>query len=204
MLCRYIQDSLRKNKADPGRAHGADWRGGLSLLCFPDKAQKRMSADEQRYPARLVSWLARGFHYAEDVVYIGLGIVLATAAFALLITELLHLGDYVFTGTLSENIILLLDRILLIVIFVEVLYTVQVSFLERVLRPEPFLVVGLIAVTRRVLVVTAELPHLAKADEIAFRNAMIELALLTVLLVSLVFSLRMLRRSESGSAARRG
>jgi uncharacterized membrane protein (DUF373 family) len=49
----------------------------------------------------------------------------------------------------------LLDRMLLILMIVELLYTVQVSFREHTLVPEPFLIVGLIAVTRRILVVTA-------------------------------------------------
>jgi uncharacterized membrane protein (DUF373 family) len=50
----------------------------------------------------------------------------------------------------------LLDRILLILLIVELLYTVQVSFREHALVPEPFLLVGLISAIRRVLVVTAE------------------------------------------------
>jgi hypothetical protein len=53
---------------------------------------------------------------------------------------------------------MVLDRVLLIIIFAEVLYTVQVSLRQHVLQPGPFLVVGLIAVTRRILVLTAELP----------------------------------------------
>ncbi len=36
----------------------------------------------------------------------------------------------------------LLDQILLILMVLEILYTVQVSFREHVLSPEPFLVVG--------------------------------------------------------------
>jgi len=37
---------------------------------------------------------------------------------------------------------------------VEILYTVQVSFSEHALVPEPFLIVGLIATIRRLLVLT--------------------------------------------------
>jgi uncharacterized membrane protein (DUF373 family) len=97
---------------------------------------------------------------------------------------------------------MLLDRVLLIIIFVEVLYTVHVSFRQHLLQPGPFLVVGLIAVTRRILVLTAELPKMVKENETVFQNAMIELALLTVLIVALVVSLHFVWRSES--MARRG
>ena len=121
-------------------------------------------------------------------------------ALTLLVNELFYFWHYLTTGTLPENIVFLLDRILLIVIFVEVLYTVQVSFREHLLKPEPFLVVGLIAVTRRILVLTAEMSKLAKESEAAFQNAMIELALLTVLIVALVVCLRTLSHSKRNPA----
>jgi len=139
-------------------------------------------------------WLGVGFSQAEDAVYVGLGVLLVAVAITLLIAESVDFVRYLSAGTLAENIVSLLDRILLIIIFVEVLYTVQVSFRQHVLQPEPFLVVGMIAVTRRILVLTAELSKLVKDDEGLFRNAMIELGLLTVLIISLVFCLRMLGR----------
>jgi len=141
-------------------------------------------------------WIIQGFNGAEDTVYIGLGLLLAATALTLLITEMIYFGHYLITGALSENIVFLLDRILLIIIFVEVLYTVQVSFRQHVLQSEPFLVVGMIAVTRRILVLTAELSKLVKDNEGVFRNAMIELALLTLLIISLVVCLRMLRQRD--------
>jgi uncharacterized membrane protein (DUF373 family) len=88
----------------------------------------------------------------------------------------------------------LLDRILLILMIVEILYTVQVSFREHALVPEPFLVIGLIAVTRRILILTAEISELLGKGEGAFRNAMVELGLLTLMVVALVISLVILRR----------
>jgi hypothetical protein len=79
---------------------------------------------------------------------------------------------------------------------VELLYTVQVSFREHALLPEPFLIVGLIAATRRILVVTAEFSVADKtgADGERFRQGMLEIALLTLMTVALVASLLMLRR----------
>lgn len=151
-----------------------------------------MSNAKQREGAR--EWLAKGFTRAEDIVYIGLGLLLAASALSLLVTEIFYFASYLLAGTLAEKIVLLLDRILLIIMLVEVLYTVQVSFREHTLRPEPFLVVGLIAVTRRILVLTAELSKFAQENEVGFRNAMIELGLLTLLIVALVLSLRLLRQ----------
>lgn len=134
-------------------------------------------------------------------MYIGLGFILAATAFTLLITEMIFFAGYVWAAALSENVVLLLDRILLIIIFAELLYTVQVTFREHILQPEPFLVVGLIAVTRRILVLTAEFSKFAQEGDPIFRNAMIELGLLTVLIVALVVSLRVLK--EKGKLAER-
>jgi uncharacterized membrane protein (DUF373 family) len=140
--------------------------------------------------------LGHWFDLAEDSIYVGLGLLLIAIAITLLITEVVYFGQYVSTGTLADNVVFLLDRILLIIIFVEVLYTVQVSFRQHTLRPEPFLVVGLIAVTRRILVLTAEMSKLAKETQEGFYNAMIELGLLTILIIALVVCLRMLRQQD--------
>lgn len=155
-----------------------------------------MSNGKQRQSGGLKEWLSLWFSRAEDAIYVGLGLLLVAIAVTLLISELLYFWHYLWTATLAENIIFLLDRILLIIIFVEVLYTVQVSFRQHLLQPQPFLVVGLIAVTRRILVLTAEMSKLAKESEGGFYNAMIELGLLTVLIVALVLCLRMLRQQE--------
>jgi uncharacterized membrane protein (DUF373 family) len=146
-------------------------------------------------------WIAASFSLIEDIIYIGLGILLAGVAMALLITEITYFIQYIYAEVLSENIVMLLDRVLLIIIFVEVLYTVQVSFRQHVLQPGPFLVVGLIAVTRRILVLTAELPKMAKENEALLHNAIIELAMLTVLILALVMSLRLIRPEDVKSAA---
>jgi uncharacterized membrane protein (DUF373 family) len=71
------------------------------------------------------------------------------------------------------------DQLLLILLMIEVLYTVQVSFREHVLVPEPFVLVAMIAAVRRILVLTAEFGTLMEQGEAAFRYAMIELGLLT-------------------------
>jgi uncharacterized membrane protein (DUF373 family) len=154
---------------------------------------------KQRYSVPLKEWITLWFNRAEDLIYVGLGLLLAAIAFTLLITEIVYFGQYVSNVSLSENIVFLLDRILLIIIFVEVLYTVQVSFRHHILQPEPFLVVGLIAVTRRILVLTAEMSKLAKDTPTGFYNAMIELGLLTILIIALVVCLRMLRQPDRSS-----
>jgi uncharacterized membrane protein (DUF373 family) len=141
-------------------------------------------------------WIVASFTAAEDVIYVGLGCLLAATGLTFLVTELFQFSYLVAAGNFSKGIVPLLDRLLLIVIIVEVLLTVKVSFREHVLQPQPFIIVGLIAVVRRILVLTAELSTLIKESEEVFRGAMLELALLTVLVVALVLSLRLLRHQD--------
>jgi uncharacterized membrane protein (DUF373 family) len=148
--------------------------------------------DRASHPARVQ--LTRGLSLVEDVVYVGLGVVLTIVALALLVTVLKSIGVAVWRVTLSDDIVRILDQILLILLIVELLYTVQVSFREHGLLAEPFLVVALIAVIRRVLVLTAEFSKLPMEGETVFRHATIELGLLTVMMIVLVGSFITLQR----------
>jgi len=140
------------------------------------------------------AWIARGFTIVEDVVYIGLGLLLAASALALLANGTYTFAQTIASGTLAQNIITLLDRILLIMLVVELLYTVQVSFREHTIAPEPFLLVGVIAAIRRVLVLTAEFGHTPQASPAMFQAFITELAVLTALILVLVVSLMLLRK----------
>jgi hypothetical protein len=91
-------------------------------------------------------------------------------------------------------IIVLLDRILLALMVVELLYTLQVSFREHALVPEPFLLLALIASVRRILVITAEFGAQAHPSDAVFQQVMWELGLLTALILVLVGSVVILRR----------
>jgi uncharacterized membrane protein (DUF373 family) len=147
--------------------------------------------------------VARGFTHVEDVLYVGLGVLLAGAALVLLADGALMFGRALVGGELPARVIELLDRILLILMIAEILYTVQVSLREHSLVPEPFLVVALIAAVRRVLIITAEFADLLEKGPEAFRNAMIELGLLTAMIVALVASLMLLRRRTTQPEAKR-
>ena len=92
-----------------------------------------------------------------------------------------------------ETSLTVLDRVLLAFIFVELIDTVRVTLRERgIFIAEPFLLVGLIAMVRRMLLLTAEIER-ANSEE--FQNMLIELGVMTglviVLTVALYFTHRM-------------
>ena len=143
-------------------------------------------------------WVASQFTRIEDVVYVCLGILLAACAAALLVSAGGELIRSLGAG-FGDSIVRILDRLLLVLLVIEILFTVAVSFREHTLVPEPFLIIGLIAVIRRVLLVTAEVPHLLEKGDAAFRNGMIELGVLSFLVLALVISTFLLRRREGVS-----
>lgn len=144
-------------------------------------------------PKEARAGIARAFTFVEDVVYIGLGLLLAGTALVLLGTSAVAFARAVASGSFATSVNALLDRILLVLLIVELLYTVQVSFREHALVPEPFLLVGLIAAIRRVLVLTAEFGEGHERTEGVHRFFVTELGVLTVLILALVASLMMLR-----------
>jgi uncharacterized membrane protein (DUF373 family) len=150
----------------------------------------------------LREWISSGFTRVEDIAYVALGLILAVSAMALVGTVALALGQALLAANLSDKIVELLDQVLLILMIVEILYTVQVSFREHILVAEPFLIVGLIAAVRRVLILTAEFSKPAEVVEATFRNAMFELGLLTILILALVFSLFLVKKQRIASAER--
>ena len=132
-----------------------------------------------------------------------LGVLLAAGALVLLVDATMTFVTNLVAGTLPARIIGLLDRVLLVLMFAEIMYTVQVSFREHSLVPEPFLVVGLIAAIRRVLVITAEFAEVKDTRGETLNAMMIELGLLTVMSLVLVVSLVLLRRRPAMPTAER-
>jgi uncharacterized membrane protein (DUF373 family) len=147
-----------------------------------------------REEARITALAAKWFSRVEDVVYVALALLLVALAIGLLVDAGVTFARAVAGRDVAGQVATVLDRLLLVLMVVEILYTVQVSLREHTLVPEPFLVVGLIAGIRRILVLTAEFSEMIDEGGEPFRNGMIELGLLTVMVLALVGALVLLRR----------
>ncbi|WP_342212021.1 phosphate-starvation-inducible PsiE family protein [Rubrobacter xylanophilus] len=97
---------------------------------------------------------------------------------------------------LLDTALTILDRVLLIFIFVELLNTVEIVVREAEISAEPFILIGLIAVVRRILTVTAEIEQSLGTP--AFEDLVLELGVLTLLVVALSGALFFTRRVASG------
>jgi uncharacterized membrane protein (DUF373 family) len=136
----------------------------------------------------------------ETILYLTVGALLIVAAVFGLFQAGLGLWQGVAGGEIANAGLLALDQLLLVLMLVEILHTVRISIRTQTLTMVPFLVVGLIASIRRVLVITVHAAKLAEqgqnaaADQaISFRESMIELGVLAGLILVFVFSIARLR-----------
>lgn len=127
-------------------------------------------------------------------------IVYYVAAVALLVTVgmlFVSAGDSILrvpeVGPL-ETALEVLDRVLLIFIFAELLGTISTIVREREVKAEPFLLIGLIAVVRRILGVTVSIEQSLGTPE--FTSLLLELGVLTGLVLTLTTALYFTRRME--------
>ncbi len=131
-------------------------------------------------------------------IYAMTGVLLFITALAASVNASAILWSDIRHWTLLSGTLNVLDQLLLVLMLVEVLHTVSISIRSHILVTEPFLVIGLIASIRRILVITLEgpstTPGVAWSLENAnhFRASMIELALLGLLILILVISIMLL------------
>ena len=138
----------------------------------------------------------------EATLYIAVGILLSATAIAVLFDAIAVLWRGITNRTLVGYALQVLDQLLFVLVLVEILHTVRISVRAQEILIEPFLIVGLIASVRRVLVITMQAAKLTEDGHsspdtvLAFRNSMLELALLGVLVLVFVLSIYLLRRAS--------
>ena len=142
------------------------------------------------------SLLMRGLEKVEDAIHYAISVVLIVAMVALLISASIEFAGSV-GGDLRMGTLRLLDSVLLVMMLVEILGTISVSLRQRTLVPDQFLIIGLIAAIRRVLVITAEQTELLHEPE-TFKLVLWELLLLGVLVIVLAGAIYLLHRTRIG------
>lgn len=140
------------------------------------------------------------FHRAEQIAYVAVGGLLAVAAVIALAgaVALLWRGalDWSGTGEVFETV----DRLLFVLMLIEIMHTVSASVRTGGLTVQPFLVVGLIASIRRVLVITLETSEAMRghdwtnAVQAQFQASMLELGVLGGLILVMVCSIYLMHR----------
>jgi hypothetical protein len=148
---------------------------------------------------------SRLFGLVEDGLYVAVAGALAIAGLILFGYAVYTFVDDIAATDLGTVTLELLDNLLLVFIITEVIHTIRAVIHEKLLLAEPFLIVGIVAAIRRLLVVSAEAKDLLGRPE--FADAMLELGVLTstaLLLTLAVFFLRRTSRGDRGAMAEAG
>ena len=148
------------------------------------------------------------FLTVEHGIHIAIGVVLSLTALIALASSALSLWGAMLDWSNSMGLLLIMDRLLFVLMLAEILHTVRVSIRSGTLTCEPFLIVGLIASIRRVLVITLESSQTTTpgkgseggGHDQAFQASMIELGVLAGLILVMVVSIYLLRRSPPSPA----
>jgi uncharacterized membrane protein (DUF373 family) len=100
--------------------------------------------------------------WLEAGIYTALACAITLTAIVALAGAGRALWDGLQTWNSSDTTLRIIDRLLLVLMLVEILHTVRISIRSHVLVTEPFLIVGLIATIRRILVITLEAANLTR------------------------------------------
>ena len=92
---------------------------------------------------------------AEDAVYVGIAVLLVVSAGVLLVVAVDELFE-IFDNLASGPIVEVLDTLLLLFIIVELLSAVRTTISKRELVAEPFLLVGIIASIKEIVVLSVK------------------------------------------------
>jgi hypothetical protein len=148
----------------------------------------------------------KAFLRLEVLAYIILGLMLALTA----LIGIGHAGASLWASMHdidnAQLIIITIDRLLFVLMLVEILHTVRDSFRSGTLVCEPFLIVGLIASIRRVLSITLQasqanqVGNWSPETEALLHATTVELVVLGGLILVMVVSICLLRYSKRLSA----
>ena len=156
-------------------------------------------------PHETIAWRpfsTRVFVQAEHGLYVALAVLLCATSVVVIIGAAVTLWTGLGDWTATNTVFVVIDRLLVVLMLVEILHTVLVSVRSGALTCEPFLIVGLIASIRRILVITLETSQTTQqagmSSEAArtFQTSMIELGVLAMLILVMVASIYLLRRVD--------
>jgi uncharacterized membrane protein (DUF373 family) len=145
-----------------------------------EKAADEAGKEHPRGVAGTIGMLER----AQDLVSVIVGVLLAVLAAVVLVLGVVEFFRDVATGGAVETAAVnLLNRVLLVLILVEIMHTVVLSLRAHHLVTQPLLAVGLVAVIRKILFVLSS-EATASTAELALLLAMIAVFVAALILVS--------------------
>lgn len=150
-----------------------------------EKDETHDEKDRQRFADRVLS-------IVEDAIYWAIAVILVAGAVALLVAQVKTMFSLLDTPT-SNVMLEVLDGVLLIFIFVELLYAVRTSLRSHEIAVEPFLVVGILACIKEIVVQSVEAAKLVGQGP-EFARTIVQTGVLGALVLVLAVAAWVLRQ----------
>ena len=159
-----------------------------------------MDVDDDRRKTPLSQRVDPLLEWADGILYVAVAVLFFLAALALgvysVATFVQHLRDNDFPVVL----IAFINDLLLVLIILEVVGTVRSYLLNGTTSLRPFLYIGIISATRRILAIGAQSTFGEKLTEMQFRHQMIDLGVNGAVVLALAAALYLFGRDRhSGS-----
>src|SRR5262245_2801349 len=163
---------------------------GRGAALLEERREGERLGERQQRARRLT---AEVFRYTEHLFYVGVAVALVAAGLALFAAIIHAFYGGMRAGNVSGSVLPFLDGLLLVFIISEIIHTVRAVVAENVLTAEPFLIVGIVAAIRRLIVASAAAKeHLGRAE---FTHLMLEIGVLGATVVALGFTIYLLRHT---------
>lgn len=133
---------------------------------------------------------------SQTLIYGIVSFLLIVGAFVLIGGSAYHFVIELRDSGIEHGVLRALEDLLLVIMLAEILHTVAFTLKSKKLACEPFLVVGVIAAVRRMLIITAELGSPTDANKEIFQLVMLELGLLTFSIAALCIGIYFLRKQR--------
>jgi len=129
----------------------------------------------------------------ENVIYFIVALLLVASAILLVYNEILSFPAFFKSENQVQTIIEIISKTLLLIMVLEILYTIRITIKEHVLCAEPFLIVGLIAAIRRILIISVETAYYQEK----INMYMLEISVLSGMILIFVISLVLLKKIKN-------
>lgn len=141
----------------------------------------------------------RWLEHADQLIYWLVGLLFLVAAMAMVAYSVITFAED-FTGDFPLALIAFINDLLLVLIVLEVLGTVRSYLQTGVTSLEPFLYIGIISATRRILAIGAQ-TTLGKVQGESFNHLMIDLGVNGGVVLALAIALFLFSRNRVANAA---
>ena len=136
--------------------------------------------EEKERPRGIASviWV---LEHAQDLVSVIVGVLLVALAAVVLVLGIVDFFRDATSGSVETAVVNLLNRVLLVLILVEIMHTVVLSLRAHHLVTQPLLAVGLVAVIRKILFV------LSSEESVSTAELALLIAMIAVFVAALIF-----------------